>query len=74
MQVEYLVLTECGRRFGWAAVDLNQLFHDMHERNYKVTYVKPMSEYEAEIHTKEEQERLNRELKEAIERELKESA
>lgn len=44
--VEYLVLTECGRRFAWSALGYDQLFRDMHERNYTVTFVMPYKEYE----------------------------
>jgi hypothetical protein len=45
--VEYLVLTECGRRFAWSALGYDQLFRDMRERNYTVTFVMPLKEYEA---------------------------
>jgi len=63
--VEYLVITKCGRRFGWAALDMNQLFRDLHERGYVATSVQPMTEYEAEIFAREEQEILVGELKES---------
>lgn len=45
--VEYMVITECGRRFGWSAPDMDWLFRDMQERSYKVKFVMPMEEYEA---------------------------
>lgn len=63
--VEYLVLTQCGRRFGWSAPGLDTLFRDMRDRDYTVTYVKPMTEYEAEVTAREEQEELNYELDKA---------
>lgn len=72
--IDYLVLTKCGRRFGWAAPNLDRLFRDMIERNYTVTFVQPMSEYEAEIVAKEAQEDLMHEFRTELERELKESA
>jgi len=45
--VDYIVLTKCGRRFGWAASGLGNLFRDMLERNYEVTFVMPLDEYMA---------------------------
>lgn len=44
--VEYKVETKCGRNFAWSACGLDQLFRDMHERNYTVTFVMPYKEYE----------------------------
>jgi hypothetical protein len=56
--VEYLVLTECGRRFCWSAIDEESLRRDLEYRHYKPTFVQLYSEYEAEMHRKEEQEKL----------------
>lgn len=74
MPVEYLVLTKCGRRFGWPAFDLESLFRDLTFKGYESTFVQPMSEYEAEIQAKEQQEDLMHEFRVELERELKESA
>lgn len=59
--VEYLVLTECGRRFVWSDTDLESLFRSLSFRGYKATFVQLYSEYEAEQHRKEEQEKLTAE-------------
>ncbi len=45
--VEYLVLTKCGRRFAWSAPSLDTLFRDMQARNYVVTYITTMEEFNA---------------------------
>lgn len=71
---EFVVITACGRRMDRQAFDYESLIRDLHFRGLKPVFIQPLSEYEAEIHAKEEQERLNHELKEEIERELKESA
>ena len=73
-QTDYLVLTKCGRRFAWSACDMDSLFRDLQFNNYEATFVKPMSEYEAEIEAKEQQEALMHEFHTELERELKESA
>lgn len=74
MQAEYLVLTKCGRRFAWSSPDMESLFRDLTFRGYEATFVQPMSEYEAEIEAKEQQEDLMHEFRVELERELKESA
>ncbi len=45
--VEYLVITKCGRRFAWSTTDMGRLFREMQERNYEVTYVTTMEEFNA---------------------------
>lgn len=72
--VDYLVITKCGRRFAWSACDLESLFIDLHFRGYVAEFVQLMSEYEAEIEAKEQQEDLMHEFRVELERELKESA
>lgn len=71
---DYLVLTTCGRRFGWAATSMESLFHELTQKGYKATFVQPMTEYDAEILAKEQQEDLMHEFRTELERELKESA
>jgi len=72
--VDYLVITKCGRRFGWKAFDMDSLFRDLQFRGYVADFVKPMSEYEAVIEAKEQQELETHEFRLELERELKESA
>lgn len=72
--IEYRVVTACGRIFAWSEHDYDSLIRDLHFRGYKPVYIKPMSEYEAEIMAREEQERLTDELFRAVEEELKHSA
>lgn len=71
---DFYVATKCGRTFGWSAVDYSSLIRELHEKNYVPTFIQPMSEYEAEVLSREEQERLTDELHRAIDKELKHSA
>ncbi|MFD1126598.1 hypothetical protein ACFQ3J_00220 [Paenibacillus provencensis] len=70
---EFYVLTECGRTFAWSAVDYSSLMKELVFKGYRAKEVMPLSEYEAEVITSEEQQRLTDELYRAIE-ELKHSA
>lgn len=70
---EFYVLTECGRTFAWSAVDYSSLMRELVSKGYRAKEVMPLTEYEAEILTSEEQQRLTDELYRAIE-ELKHSA
>ncbi|MNM07379.1 hypothetical protein D3C81_174220 [compost metagenome] len=71
---DYLVITTCGRKLGWAATGLDSLFRELRDKGFTATFVQPMSEYEAEILAKEAQEDLMHEFRTELERELKESA
>lgn len=64
---EFYVVTDCGRTFSWSGHDYDSLIRDLLFRGYKPVYIKPMTEYEAEVMAREEQERLNHELSQAIE-------
>ncbi|WP_145413760.1 hypothetical protein [Paenibacillus xylanexedens] len=64
---EYRVVTESGRIFCWSAFDYDHLFRSMRDRGHTPVYAKPMSEYEADIMAREDQERLHHELAQAIE-------
>ncbi|WP_433748317.1 hypothetical protein [Paenibacillus amylolyticus] len=68
---EFRVVTAAGRIFGWNAFDYEDLFRSMQARGHTPVYAKPLSEYEAEIANREEQERLHHELQQAIEEERK---
>lgn len=72
--IDYLVQTECGRNFGWSATDMSSLVRDLEYRGYKATFVQTMSEYEAELHAQEEQDRLVDELRKAAGQEMKRTA
>lgn len=71
MQVEYVVVTTASRILSWHANDYNELIRDLHFYGHTPVYIKPMSEYEAEIMARDEQERLTHELMQAIEEERK---
>jgi len=73
-QTEYMVITTCGRHFGRHAEDMDVLFRDLHFDGYKAKEVHPMTEYQAEIEAKEQQELEMHEFRIELERELKESA
>lgn len=68
---EFYVVTDCGRTFSWSEHDYDSLIRDLHFRGYKPVYIKPMTEYEAEVMAREEQERLVDELTRAIEEGMK---
>lgn len=68
---EYRVVTTAGRIFSWSAFDFDDLFRRMQARGHTPVYAKPLSEYEAEIADREEQDRLHHELQQAIEEERK---
>lgn len=68
---EYRVVTEAGRVLSWNAFDYNDLFQQLRLRGHSPIYAKPLSEYEAEVMAREEQERLHHELDRAIEEERK---
>lgn len=68
---EYRVVTEAGRIFSWSAFDYNDLFRELRRKGHAPIYARPMSEYEAEVIAREEQERLHHELVQAIEEERK---
>lgn len=68
---EYRVVTEDGRIFSWSAFDYNDLFQQLRLRGHAPIFAKPMSEYEADIMAREDQERLHHELVQAIEEERK---
>ncbi|WP_339283734.1 hypothetical protein [Paenibacillus sp. FSL R5-0486] len=67
----YRVVTDAGRVLSWSAFDYNDLFRQLRRRGHDPIYAKPLSEYEAEIADREEQERLHHELQQAIEEERK---
>jgi len=46
---EYMVDTECGRHFSWAAIDMNDLFRQLNEGGYVARKVLSMQEYEMEL-------------------------
>jgi hypothetical protein len=71
---DYIVLTECGRNFCWAACSLDQLFRDMRERGYKVMMAQPVTEYEKEVFEQEQQRALEFELQLVAEMEGRKSA
>ena len=72
--VQYIVETKCGRTIQMAALDMHQLFRDLQEKSIKAEKVITLSEYDAEILAKEQQEDLMHEFRMELERELKESA
>ena len=43
---EFRVQTECGRLFGWSAIDEESLRREMKEKGYRITDVQPMKEWE----------------------------
>lgn len=72
---EFVVLTKCGRRMDRQAFDYQSLIRDLHFNGVMPVFIQPLTEYEAEIRAKEEQERLNHELAQAVETEgMKRSA
>ena len=71
---EFYVLTECGRTFAWSAVDYSSLMKELVFKGYRAKEVMPLTEYEAEVLNREEQQRLTDELFRAVEEELKHSA
>lgn len=71
---EFYVLTECGRTFAWSAVDYSSLMKELVSKGYRAKEVMPLTEYEAEVLNREEQQRLTDELFRAVEEELKHSA
>ena len=71
---EFYVVTECGRTFGWSAVDMESLFRELNQKGYTAVYVKPMDEYEAEVMAREEQERLMDEFRRQFDEDVRKSA
>lgn len=71
---EYYVVTECGRTFAWSDTDYASLIRSLHYSGYKAAYIKPLSEYEAEVMAREEQERLIEEWRKEIEEDVRKSA
>ena len=71
---EYVVVTKCGRRMDRQAFDYESLINDLYFNGLEPVFIQPMSEYEAEVLSREEQERLTDELIRAIDKELKHSA
>ncbi|OZB90091.1 hypothetical protein CJP46_35530 [Paenibacillus sp. XY044] len=43
---EFRVQTECGRLFGWSAIDEESLRREMKEKGYQIIEVQPMKEWE----------------------------
>ncbi|MGR6546312.1 hypothetical protein [Paenibacillus tundrae] len=68
---EYIVITTASRVLRRPAFDYNDLLRDLYNNGHTPVYIKPASEYEAEIMAREEQERLHHELDRAIEEERK---
>lgn len=71
---EYYVVTECGRTFAWSEHDYESLIRSLHHSGYRATYIKPLSEYEAEVRAQEEQERLMDEHRRQFEEDVRKSA
>lgn len=67
----FRVVTTAGRIFNWNAFDYEDLFRSLGERGHTSVYAKPLTEYEAEVADREEQERLHHEFVQAIEEERK---
>jgi hypothetical protein len=71
---EYVVETACGRRMDRRAFDYESLIRDLHFNGLTPTFIQPLTEYEADVRNKEEQERLNDEISRAIDEGMKRSA
>ncbi|KKO51110.1 hypothetical protein [Paenibacillus sp. DMB20] len=71
---EYYVVTQCGRTFGWSDTDFDSLIRSLHFSGYTPVYIKPMSEYEAEVMAREEQERLMDEFRRQFDEDVRKSA
>lgn len=67
---QFIVDTADGRHMQWPAYGYDDLLRTLHFYGHTPKFIMPLSEYEAEILAKEQQEDLIHEL----ERELKESA
>lgn len=72
--IDWIVDTKCGRHMGWPAANEADLRRTLEYYGYTPTFLQPMTEYEAEILAKEQQEDLMHEFRTEIEREMKESA
>lgn len=72
--IEYRVEAEGGRIYSWSAVDMDSLFRELTQKNIRAKNVKPLSEYEAEIMAREEQERLMDEHHRQYEEDVRKSA
>lgn len=65
--IQFYLMTECGRIFQWAAVDLESLLIRIHEKGYRAKEIRTMDE-QRELEATIEMGRAY------IERELKETA
>ena len=71
---EFYVVTDCGRTFAWSEHDYESLLRDLHYHGYRPVYIKPMSEYEAEVMAREEPERLMDEWRRQFDEDVRKSA
>lgn len=63
---EFRVETECGRNFIWSAIDQESLLRELEWKGYRPILIEPYTEYQAELHTMDEQRKLNHEHEELI--------
>ena len=71
---EYMVVTQCGRTFSWSDTDYTSLIRSLHFAGYTPVFIQPLTEYEAEVMAREEQERLMDEFRRQFEEDVRKSA